>query len=354
VKKEKPHFLALSIEEIEALGATLSWRPYRITQVLAWVYKRYVTEINAMSDLSKADRLLLSEAVTLAPLEIVSRQKSVDGTEKFLFALADGLQIETVLIRDEDRRTLCISSQVGCTLDCTFCLTAQMGLERNLRSDEILNQILTVQSLLSDDERIGNIVLMGMGEPIANLSALQKALVWMISQDGFDLASRRVTVSTAGMVPQIEKLLEGPVDVNLSISLNATTDAVRDLLMPKVNRLYPLKTLLAACRRFRLPPRRSITFEYVMLEGVNDSLEDAARLIVLTRDIRCKFNLIPFNYYPGAPYRPSPETVILRFQNHLLQAKVRTTIRKSKGQDILAACGQLKGQSSPEPGTVKS
>ncbi len=342
----KPHFLTLSIEDITALGTKLGWKPYRISQVLAWVYKRYVTDIDAMSDLSKADRILLDEAVTLAPLEIVSRQLSVDGTEKFLFALADGKQIETVLIRDESRRTLCISSQVGCTLDCTFCLTAQMGLKRNLRSDEILNQILTVQSLLSEDERIGNIVLMGMGEPIANLSALQKALVWMISQAGFDLASRRVTVSTAGMVPQIEQLLAGPVDVNLSISLNATTDAVRDRLMPKVNRLYPLKVLLAACRHFKLPPRRSITFEYVMFDGLNDSLEDAARLIVLTKDIRCKINLIPFNHYPGAPYQCSSDEAILRFQNHLLQAKVRTTIRKSKGQDILAACGQLKGQFS--------
>jgi len=344
MNNNKPHFLSLGFEEIEALGAKLGWKRYRTAQVLAWVYKRYVTDIDAMTDLSKADRLRLSEAVTLSPLEIVSHQKSIDGTEKFLFALADGKQIETVLIRDDSRRTLCISSQVGCTLDCTFCLTALMGLKRNLRSDEILNQILTVQSLLPEDERISNIVLMGMGEPIANLSALQKALVWMISQTGFDLASRRVTVSTAGMIPQIEKLLDGPVDVNLSISLNATTDEVRDRLMPKVNRLYPLKELMAACRRFKLPPRRSITFEYVMFEGVNDSLEDAARLIVLTRGIRCKVNLIPFNHYPDALYQCSSEAAILRFQNHLLQAKVRTTIRKSKGQDILAACGQLKGQ----------
>ncbi len=340
----KPHFLALSLEEMTALGIKLGWKRYRISQVLAWVYKRYTTNIDAMSNLSKGDRLLLAKAVHLAPLEILSRQKSVDGTEKFLFGLSDGKQIETVLIRDDSRRTLCISSQVGCTLDCTFCLTAQMGLKRNLRSDEILNQILTVQSLLHEGERISNIVLMGMGEPVANLKALQKALVWMISQAGFDLASRRVTVSTAGMVPQIEQLLAGPIDVNLSISLNATTDEIRDLLMPKVNRLYPLRALLAACRRFHLPPRRSITFEYVMLDGINDSLEDAKRLTHLIRGIPCKINLIPFNHYPGSPYQATPDAQIFAFQSHLHQHHIRTTIRKSKGRDILAACGQLTSQ----------
>ncbi|MFQ5588694.1 MAG: 23S rRNA (adenine(2503)-C(2))-methyltransferase RlmN [Nitrospiria bacterium] len=342
MNREKPHLLALSFEAVEDLASKLGWKRYRSEQVLAWVYKRYITDINAMTDLSKADRLRLSETVTLSPLEIASHQKSSDGTEKFLFELADAKQIETVLIRSEKKRlTLCISSQAGCTLDCNFCLTAREGLKRNLRAHEIINQFLTVQAALSEDEPITNVVLMGMGEPLANLKAVTEACTRMISPKGLNLASRRVTVSTAGLVPQIKALFEGPAPVNLSISLNATTDEVRSRIMPKVNRLYPLKELMAACRALPLSPRRSITFEYVMLSGVNDSLEDAARLVRLVKGMRCKINLIPFNAYPGALYRPTPEAEILQFQDHLHRHRIRTTIRKSKGRDILAACGQL-------------
>lgn len=340
----KTTLLALDLDALRSFVAELGWKRYRADQILSWIYKRHVADIESMTDLSMADRQILSEKAHLSHLKILTRLKSSDGTEKFLFELEDGKQIETVLIREERRRTLCISSQAGCTLDCTFCLTAQEGLKRNLKTEEILNQFLTVQALLPEGDAITNVVLMGMGEPLANLKAVTEACARMISPEGLQLAPRRITISTAGLVPQMEAFWKGPVTVNLSISLNATTDAVRDRIMPKVNRLYPIAALMAACRQAHLSPRRSITFEYVMLCGVNDSLEDAERLLRLTKGIRCKVNLIPFNAFPGAPFQSSSEEVILRFQNHLLQAKLRTTLRKSKGRDILAACGQLNSQ----------
>lgn len=342
---EKQNLLALSFEEVAARVQKLGWKRYRADQILAWIYKRYASNLEEMTDLSKTDRQRLSEIFTLSHLKIHSHQKSEDGTEKFLFSLEDGKQIETVLIRSEKkRRTLCISSQVGCTLDCRFCLTAGEGLKRNLRAEEIINQFVSVQARLPESEVITNVVLMGMGEPLANLKAVTEACARMIAPVGLNLSARRVTVSTAGLVPQMKKLLQGPVPVNLSISLNATTDAIRNKIMPKINRLYPLAILMQACRQLPLPSRRSITFEYVMLKGINDSLEDAARLTRLTQGIPCKVNLIPFNHYPGSPYQATPEMQILAFQNHLHQHHIRTTIRKSKGRDILAACGQLSSQ----------
>jgi len=342
--KRKKSLLSLRFEEVEALVKRLGWRPYRAVQILSWIYKHYSGSLEEMTDLSRDDRQKLSESFTLSPLQVSSHQRSLDGTEKFLFCLEDGKQIETVLIRDEGRRTLCVSSQAGCILDCRFCLTAQEKLKRNLRVEEILNQFLTVQRSLPELERITNIVLMGMGEPLANLPAVTEALTRMISPQGLGLSPRRITVSTAGLVPQMKAFWKGSVPVNLSVSLNATSDSLRCQLMPKVARLYPLSELFSACRETSLPSRRSITFEYIMLSGVNDSLEDANRLVHLCKGVRCKVNLIPFNPYPGALFRPSPENQILRFQNRLLQSKLRTTLRKSKGRDILAACGQLSGE----------
>ena len=341
----KQNILALSFEEVVVLVQKLGWKKYRADQILAWIYKRRAADFDAMTDLSKPDRQRLSDEAEFSHLKISTHQISSDGTEKFLFELADGKQIETVLIRsDKKRLTLCISSQAGCTLDCSFCLTAQEGLKRNLRADEIINQFLTVQARLPETELITNVVLMGMGEPLANLASVTEACLRMISPAGLSLSSRRVTVSTAGMVPQMKALVQGPAQVNLSISLNATTDEIRDQIMPKINRLYPLSILMAACRALPLPPRRSITFEYVMLHGINDTPADASRLVHLTKGVSCKVNLIPFNYFPGSPYRPTPDEDILRFQDHLHRHKIRTTIRKSKGRDILAACGQLTSQ----------
>ncbi len=342
---QKRSILSLTFEEMASLGKKWGWKRYRTGQILSWLYKCHVADFESMTDLPKSARHLLSEEFVLSRLRTVQHLKSKDGTEKFLFELQDGKEIETVLIRNKKKRlTLCISSQAGCTLDCRFCLTAIEGLKRNLRVDEIINQFLTVQAGLPEGEAITNVVLMGMGEPLANLTAVTEACVRMISPLGLNLASRRITVSTSGLIPQIRQLLQGPAPVNLSISLNATTDEIRSQLMPKINRLYPLNELMTACQEFLLPSRRSITFEYVMLAGINDSIEDATRLVHLIKGIRCKINLIPFNYFPGALYQPTSDAQILSFQNHLHGHKVRTTIRKSKGQDILAACGQLSSQ----------
>ncbi|HIE64713.1 MAG: 23S rRNA (adenine(2503)-C(2))-methyltransferase RlmN [Nitrospira sp.] len=342
---KKTNLLALGFQEVEAFVARLGWKRYRAKQILAWIYERHAAGFEEMTDLSKEDRLLLDSRAELSHLEIVTRLRSVDGTEKFLFRLKDGREIESVLIPDEERLTICISSQAGCTLDCTFCLTAQEGLKRNLKADEIVNQVLTIQSLLPEGKRVTNIVLMGMGEPLANLPQVTEAVIKMISPIGLGLSPRRVTISTAGLVPQILALWKGPVPVNLSISLNATTNVLRDQIMPKINRLYPLEKLMSVCRSFPLPSRRRITFEYVLFSGINDSLEDAGRLIQLTKGIRCKINLIPYNPYPGSPYRRTPDDQMLKFQNLLLKARLTTTIRKSRGGDILAACGQLSGLS---------
>jgi 23S rRNA (adenine2503-C2)-methyltransferase len=340
---EKKNLLALSFDELETWVTTLGWKRYRARQLLAWLYQRHAGHFEEMTDLSKSDRTLLAEKASIHHLEIVTRQRSVDGTEKFLLGLADGNRIESVLIPDDNRLTLCISSQAGCTLDCGFCLTAQEKLKRNLKADEIVGQILTVQQTLPEESRITNIVMMGMGEPLANLTQVVEALKRMISPVGLGFSPRRVTVSTAGMVPQILKLWE-EVPVNLSISLNATTNEVRDRIMPKVNRLYPIEELLKVCKAFPLPSRRRITFEYVLLAGVNDTPEDATRLIGLSHGIRCKINLIPFNEFPGSPYRRPADQDILRFQDTLHHAGLTATIRKSKGRDILAACGQLNSE----------
>ncbi|TAK07187.1 MAG: 23S rRNA (adenine(2503)-C(2))-methyltransferase RlmN [Candidatus Manganitrophaceae bacterium] len=344
----KQNLLALSFEELEAWIVDLGWKKYRAKQILSWLYRRRAADFEEMTDLSKADRTLLAEKASLHHLEIVTHQRSVDGTQKFLLELEDGNRIESVLIPGDDRLTLCISSQAGCTLDCGFCLTAQEKLKRNLKAHEIVDQILTVQRTLPEETRITNVVMMGMGEPLANFNHVVEALKRMISPIGLGFSPRRVTVSTAGMVPQILKLWEA-VPVNLSISLNATTNAVRDQIMPKVNRLYPIEELLKVCKAFPLPSRRRITFEYVLLAGVNDTPEDAARLVRLSRGIRCKVNLIPFNEFPGSPYRRPTDEQVLRFQKTLLDADLTATIRKSKGRDILAACGQLNSEFAARP-----
>jgi 23S rRNA (adenine2503-C2)-methyltransferase len=346
----KKNLLALSFDELETWVTAFGWKRYRARQLLAWLYQRHASDFEEMTDLSKADRALLAEKASLHHLEIVARQRSIDGTEKFLLGLEDGNRIESVLIPDENRLTLCISSQAGCTLDCGFCLTAQEKLKRNLKAHEIVGQILTVQRTLSEETRITNIVMMGMGEPLANLTQVIEALKRMISPIGLGFSPRRVTVSTAGMVPQILKLWK-EVPVNLSISLNATTNEVRDRIMPKVNRLYPIEELLEVCKAFPLPSRRRITFEYVLLAAVNNTPEDAARLVRLSRGIRCKINLIPFNEFAGSPYRRPTDEEVLGFQKILLDAGLTATIRKSKGRDILAACGQLNsevGAASPK------
>ncbi len=340
----KQNLLAISFDEMETFVEKIGFKKYRAKQILSWIYQKQVKSIDEMTDLSLADRALLSEKAVHHPLKIVTRQKSSDGTEKFLLELEDGNKIESVFLPEEKRLTLCISTQAGCTLDCTFCLTALEKLKRNLKVSEIIDQVLTVQRA-HPERRITNIVFMGMGEPLANLPAVTEAVERMVSPIGFGISPRKITVSTAGLVPQIEQFLTGKTQANLSISLNATTDAVRNQIMPKVNKLYPIKVLLDMLKKTPLPSRHRVTFEYVLLAGVNDSLADAVRLVRLSHGIRCKINLIPFNEFPESHFRRPSNEQIENFQKTLLKGGLVATLRKNRGQDILAACGQLTGVS---------
>lgn len=334
---------SLTREELRSKITLLGLKPYRADQILKWVYTHYASSFEHMTNISKADRAVLSEAFGISALIVVRSEVSSDGTKKFLFRLEDDHTIESVLIPDEDRQTLCISSQVGCRQACRFCLTGSGGFVRDLKAYEIADQVLEVSRILKQERLRGitNIVLMGMGEPLANFDEVMKALTIITSEPGLGFSPRRVTVSTDGLVPEIGKLGKSGVKVNLAISLNATTDEVRDRIMP-VNRRYPIKDLLDSCRRYPLEPRRRITFEYVLLQGVNDSVEDASRLSKLLRGIKCKVNLIPFNPFPGSGFRRPDDAVVRRFQKVLLDHHYTAPVRESRGRDISAACGQLR------------
>jgi 23S rRNA (adenine2503-C2)-methyltransferase len=297
-----------------------------------------VSSIDGITEFSKELREVLDKNAYISDLTLVHMKKSSDGTEKFLFSLEDGNTIESVLIPDEGRLTLCISSQVGCAMGCRFCLTGQGGFIRNLKAYEIVDQIIFVNRF-ARPESISNVVLMGMGEPLANFDEVVDAL-WRIV-DFIGISKRRITLSTAGIVPKLRLFAEKAPEVNLAISLNATTDEERSELMP-INKTYPIPQLIAACRKYPLQPTRKITFEYVLIDGKNDSIEDALRLVHLLKGIRCKVNLIPLNIHPESSLKRPSDKKILAFQNILLKNKVRALIRGSKGQDILAACGQLR------------
>jgi len=312
---------------------------YRSGQILRWVYQRGARTFADMSDLPKELRNQLAEAFVIPSFREVSVARAEDGTRKLLFRLGDALAIESVLIPDPPRLTLCVSSQAGCGMGCRFCATARLGFRRNLSASEIVAQVIAARRELTNEERITNIVFMGMGEPLHNYDAVLAAIEILMAPWGCDFSSRRITVSTVGLVPQLQRLVrESPV--NIAVSLIATTDDLRNSLMP-VNRRYPIETLLSACRELPIPQRRRITFEYVMLAGVNDRPEDARRLTNLLRGIRCKVNLIPFNRFPGAGYEPSTPQAIQTFQELLLKSGINATIRTSRGRDIQAACGQL-------------
>ncbi len=312
---------------------------FRARQILRWIYQRGVTSFDEMTDLSKDFRRELSERAWISSMQPELTEASGDGTRKYLFRLEDGQTVESVRIpMESERATLCISSQVGCALGCSFCLTGTFGLMRNLEPAEIVNQVCAAMR----EGPINNIVFMGMGEPLHNLENVIAALEILYARDGFDYGPRRVTLSTAGLVPEMRELGRR-IRVNLAVSLNATSDAVRNQLMP-VNRRFPLAELMAACREFPLAPRQRITFEYIMIGGVNDSIADARRLVKLLHGIRAKVNLIPFNEHEGSALRgPAPEAMTA-FQTYLLDRDMVAIRRASKGQDISAACGQLKGR----------
>ena len=330
-----------SREELEALLEAMGQPRYRGRQLFQWVQARRATTPEAMTSLSRPLRSLLAGHARVDRPGLVRLQRATDSTRKYLFRLADGEEIESVLIPDDGRLTACISTQVGCPLACRFCLTGLMGMRRNLTAGEIVGQVLTLQDALDREERISNLVLMGMGEPLLNFPNVEKALRILCDELGANFSPRRITLSTAGYVPGIQRLAASNLNVNLAVSLSATTDAVRDQIMP-INKRWPIAALLEACREYPLPNRRRLTFEYVMLDGVNDSPEDARRLAKLMRGIRCKVNLIPFNATPDLPDRPSPRERVEAFQKTLHDAGLTATVRESRGRDISAACGMLR------------
>ncbi len=333
--------------ELVAVLTALGKERYRADQVVRWLYRHRVTGIGEMSNLSKACRGHLEALTYIGRPELVRKQESRDGTRKFLFRLEDGETIETVLIPDKERLTLCLSTQVGCRMGCRFCLTGRSGFTRQLRAGEIVGQVLAVVDWLSPRKAsrgpLTNIVLMGMGEPLDNFDEVVKALEIMLYDDGLQFSSRRITLSTCGLAPRIPELARR-VEVSLAVSLNAATDELRSRLMP-VNRRYNLAALLEACRNYPLRQRRRITFEYILFADLNDSLEDARRLLRLLSGFKVKVNLIPFNEHPDLPEykRPSPER-IEAFLGYLLDHNLTVMIRRSKGADISAACGQLRGR----------
>ena len=317
---------------------------FRATQVFKWIYQHDAGSFEEMTNISKELRRELAETAYISRLEPEAVEEGSDGTRKYLFNLGDGHAVESVLIPIEGRNTVCISSQVGCAMACEFCLTGTFKLARNLTTAEIINQIMAIRlDVRSAGEEIRNVVMMGMGEPLHNLDNVIPAIQIMIDGNGLQLSNRRVTVSTCGLVPEMERLGREIPNVNLAVSLNATTDELRNQIMP-VNRSYPLKALLQACKEFPLPGRRKVTFEYVMLGGINDTLEDAKRLLRLISDIPNKVNLIPFNEHEGCDFKAPTQAAIDAFHTFLIDRHVTVITRDSRGGDISAACGQLKGK----------
>jgi 23S rRNA (adenine2503-C2)-methyltransferase len=353
---ERTNLLGLPRPALEEFVSQVGSRPFRARQLMQWVYKRGVSSFADMTDLAKDFRARLAQAAEVRAPQIVSVQRSADGTCKWSLRADAGQAYEMVFIPEPDRGTLCISSQVGCALDCSFCATAQQGFNRNLSTAEIVGQVwLAVRELAreasptadataaADPRRVTNVVLMGMGEPLANFRNLVPALGILLDDFGFDLSRRRVTLSTSGLVPQIYKLAR-VANVALAVSLHAPDDALRSELVP-INRKHPIAELLSACWHYLDEQNgRSVTFEYVMLDGINDSAAQARALARLLTGHPAKVNLIPFNPFPGTRYRRSPAPVIQRFRDELLQRGVLATVRRTRGEDIDAACGQLAGR----------
>ena len=347
---EKRNLVGLSRDQLAATMAELGEKPFRAKQLWHWIYHRGETDFAAMTTLSKDFRQRLAGTCIVRRPQVAVAQVSRDGTRKWLLRLADGQEVETVYIPEEDRGTLCVSSQVGCTLTCKFCHTGTQRLVRNLAPAEIVGQIMVARDDLgewpapAEGRKITNIVLMGMGEPLYNYDNVATAMRIAMDQEGLSVSKRKITLSTSGVVPEMERCGR-ELDVNLAVSLHATTDEVRDRIMP-INKKYPLEMLLAACRSYPgTHNARRITFEYVMLKGVNDSEDDAKRLIRLLKGIPAKVNLIPFNPWPGTFFECSEATTITRFADLLSAAHISAPVRATRGDDILAACGQLKSTS---------
>lgn len=342
-KQTSLNLLDYDREGLAAFFVGLGEKPFRATQLLKWIYQEGVVDFDLMTNFSKSLRSYLKENCHITTPQIVLEKIASDGTRKWVVETHCGNRIETVFIPEENRGTLCVSSQVGCALACTFCSTAQQGFNRNLTTAEIIGQVKVALERLGQDKKITNVVMMGMGEPLLNFDNVVAAMNLMMDDFAFGLSKRRVTISTSGVVPAMYRLTE-VCDVSLAVSLHAVTDELRDILVP-INKKYPLKDLMAACRdNAKIAPRRTITFEYVMLNGVNDSIEDAHGLIKLLKTVPSKLNLIPFNPFPNSDYTCSSNNTINRFKTLLNDAGIVTTVRKTRGEDIDAACGQLVGQ----------
>jgi 23S rRNA (adenine2503-C2)-methyltransferase len=325
-------------------------KPFRAKQVMRWVHGRVTDSVDAMTDIAKPTRAKIAANMAIFAPAVLKDSTASDDTRKWLFDVGNGNAIETVYIPEDDRGTLCVSSQAGCALDCAFCSTGKQGFNRNLSTAEIIaqlwaaNRMLQASGVQREQDRlpVTNVVMMGMGEPLANFEPVVAALQIMLDDNAYGLSRRRVTLSTSGLVPQIDALRDA-CPVALAVSLHAPNDALRDVLVP-INKRYPLRELLAACNRYLdKAPRDFITFEYVMLDGVNDQVEQAKQLIEICRVVPSKVNLIPFNPFPGSEFRTSSRANLLRFQKILMEAQIVTTIRKTRGDDIDAACGQLAG-----------
>ena len=329
----------LDREELGGIMAELGEPSYRVEQVMRWMYRHDAADVQAMTNLSQALRERLSARYRIGRLREVTREASVDGTCKLLLALDDGPTVEAVLIPEEGRRTACISSQAGCGIGCTFCATALGGFVRNLSAGEIVDQVLALQR--ATGEKVTNVVFMGMGEPFANYAQVMRAARLLSDPWAFGIGARHITISTSGVVPAIERFTGEGRQFVLAVSLHAATDAVRDQLVP-LNRKYPIDVLIGACRRYVAATRRRITFEYVMIDGVNDTPEQARNLIAITRGLLCHVNLIPWNPVPETGFRRSHPAVIREFAERLRAAGVPTTVRRERGTDIQAACGQLR------------
>jgi 23S rRNA (adenine2503-C2)-methyltransferase len=341
------NLIGLDQEALRGFCAGLGEKPYRARQLLRWIHHAGVDDFSAMTDMSRPLRERLAQSASIGAPRVLRDATAADGTRKWLLDVGTGNAIETVFIPETNRGTLCISSQAGCALECSFCSTGKQGFNRNLTVEEIIGQLwLANRSLgrgVTEERPISNVVMMGMGEPLANFENVVAAMRLMLDDSAYGLSRRRVTLSTAGLVPGIDRLRDA-CPVALAVSLHAPNDALRDELVP-INRKYPIRALLAACVRYlEKAPRDFVTFEYVMLEGVNDSPAQARELAALVREVPCKFNLIPFNPFPGVDYRRSSPEAIARFRDVLMQAGLVATVRKTRGDDIAAACGQLAGR----------
>jgi 23S rRNA (adenine2503-C2)-methyltransferase len=346
-KGEKPNLLGMTLPEMTSFFAELGEKPFRAKQVFRWIHHFGADNFEAMTDLAKTLREKLPRVAAIAPPTLMTSQESVDGTRKWLLDVGTGNGIEVVFIPENDRGTLCVSSQVGCALDCTFCATGKQGFNRNLTTAEIIGQLWWANKAMGRDPKgeriVSNVVMMGMGEPLANFDNVTDAMDIMLDDHAYGLSRRRVTLSTSGIVPALRRLKER-CPVALAVSLHAPNDQLRDVLVP-INQKYPLAELLAAIKDYlEAAPRDFVTFEYVMLSNVNDSVQHAYELVKLVADLPCKFNLIPWNPFPQASYERSSNNAIHRFRDVLQNAGYVVTVRKTRGDDIDAACGQLAGQ----------